>query len=469
MKTLREQALPYLSLLYCGVCEPECAYDAPFEATERHLQALWFNSPFRPEVLETHTGERIRVMDPGRWNPDAGPDFLNAEFIIEPGGSRVRGDVEVHVHPVDWDRHGHAGDPRYGGVALHVVWFDAPKAHAPPPGAFTVVLKEAISKQPGFSFDRIDAAQCAREAVPLGGRPCCEHFSVEPQRVRSLLKAAGYYRLWQKTRRVVQHATASGDDCSQVFYESLMGVMGYRPNAAPFRRLASAIPLARMAGATPAQALAALAVGGGLLPDPARVNDAVRGASAKILWDLAWHMGVMPPEKPLGWSLGATRPANHPLRRLGAVAALVTEPTRFIERAPTGKIASADALRALTDALMAAARWPESEAGCCVWPSAGASAHADLIGQSRAQSVVTNALVPLLLARDALNPDFLSALPPEEVSAPMKETACRLLGSVRGAKDALASGLLQQGLLQVFADFCQNGRNACSRCPVPSF
>src|SRR5690606_4932805 len=62
-----------------------------------------------------------KVFDPGQWNAEAGPDFRSADIAI--GGQRCRGDIEIHVHASDWDRHGHQNDFDYNGVLLHVVLF----------------------------------------------------------------------------------------------------------------------------------------------------------------------------------------------------------------------------------------------------------------------------------------------------------------------------------------------------------
>ena len=40
---------------------------------------------------------------------------------IEVDGRRRRGDVEIHLTPTDWGRHGHDGDAAFAGVILHVV------------------------------------------------------------------------------------------------------------------------------------------------------------------------------------------------------------------------------------------------------------------------------------------------------------------------------------------------------------
>ena len=48
-----------------------------FPWSERHLQCVWFDPELRPAGLKTGFGEDILVEDPGIWNSEAGPDFLD--------------------------------------------------------------------------------------------------------------------------------------------------------------------------------------------------------------------------------------------------------------------------------------------------------------------------------------------------------------------------------------------------------
>jgi uncharacterized protein DUF2851 len=60
------------------------------------------------------------VMYQGRRGGGAGPDFRDA-VLARADGSRVYGDVELHLRAANWHAHGHDSDPRYDGVVLHVV------------------------------------------------------------------------------------------------------------------------------------------------------------------------------------------------------------------------------------------------------------------------------------------------------------------------------------------------------------
>src|SRR5438034_10431053 len=73
---------------------------------ERLLQCLWHHQRLLRDRLTTVDGARLRVLHPGFWNHEAGPDFRGAivQFACEPPRS---GDVEIDLHPAGWRGHGH--------------------------------------------------------------------------------------------------------------------------------------------------------------------------------------------------------------------------------------------------------------------------------------------------------------------------------------------------------------------------
>ena len=137
--------------------------------TERHLQCVWADDRLRPEGLQTAEGEPLEVEFPGEWNKGPGPDFLGAVLKVGDGSRRIAGDVEIHIHPADWRRHGHSADSRYARVCAHVAYFPGALPEGDlPPGTLQIALKSALERADGFSFDNIDlmAYPMAARAAP---------------------------------------------------------------------------------------------------------------------------------------------------------------------------------------------------------------------------------------------------------------------------------------------------------------
>ncbi len=87
---------------------------------ERWLQTLWGRTDWVSWQFKTLEGESLRVLSPGVWNPNQGPDFIGAQIFI--GQVLWVGAIELHVRSSDWFSHQHAVDPNYHPVVLHVVW-----------------------------------------------------------------------------------------------------------------------------------------------------------------------------------------------------------------------------------------------------------------------------------------------------------------------------------------------------------
>lgn len=86
---------------------------------ERLLHYTWKNRLMPSSGIHTVDGKEVRILSVGLHNKDAGPDFFNADIIID--GEDWIGNVEIHTRSTDWYRHGHDHDPAYDNVILHVV------------------------------------------------------------------------------------------------------------------------------------------------------------------------------------------------------------------------------------------------------------------------------------------------------------------------------------------------------------
>ena len=442
----------------------------PFPYTERHLQCCWYDPAWRPKGLRSSEAESVRVEHPGEWNLEAGPDFLNAVLVVGPERRRLIGDVEVHVRPDDWRRHGHARDPAYARVVAHVTYFEGSLPPGDlPPGAVQMALRGARHRQPSFSFDNIDVTAYPHSAPPPPPAPCHRILAAwSPRERAAFLEAAGAERLRVKTERVA--AALRERDDEQVFYEEIMASLGYKRNPMAFRELARRLPVAllrNLSGGDVKAAYAILMGVAGLLPETWSPGwDTETRVFIRSLWNVWWRLRSRLERQRLpvrAWTLSGLRPQNHPHRRLAAAAGLFA-----------GTPSPLPALRAFDPHAPAAwfrsaARRLHANPSITYWdtrltlggthqkrPSA-------LLGPPRMAAMLSNAVIPVLAATGTPVNDLLTALPAEQENILMRRAAHTLFG----LDDHPAwrhTGLRQQGLMQVFLDFCIGRRSRCRDC-----
>jgi hypothetical protein len=451
-----------------------------FNYSERHLQCVWYSPDLRPPCLHTIDGETVRVEKPGYWNLEKGPDFINATLLVGAEKRRMTGDVEIHVHPEDWRLHGHSSDPVYARVVAHVSYFPA---HLPPavlpPGVLQIPLKQSLLANPFFSFESIDVASFPY-ALRRPLTPCSRVISTwPPEKSSSLLSAAGKYRLERKAARLASAASQKGEE--QTLYEEIMNALGYKHNSIPFRLLAEKVPLVilRENSAGDCTAAYALLAGvAGLLPAVTKVRwDAETRKFVQRLWSSWWKQQARwsSVAMPLSaWRLSSLRPHNHPRRRLMAAAVLFTDKKSLhdiINRVPCDNAAQwlsqiMDIFLGLNDRLAAA--------GAAYWNNRlaiGRKPSADdiaLVGRQRASAIISNVIIPFQLGLHRPLPPLehlLSSLPDEENNAVIKQSAINLFGPDHG-RALYRQGLLQQGLIQIFHDYCLNDRSNCADCEL---
>lgn len=457
----------------CGVCEAPPAPSAPF--TERHLQCVWADERLRPAALATASGERVQVEHPGEWNMGPGPDFLHAALRVGPDMRRLTGDVEIHVRPADWQRHRHAADPRYRRVCAHVSFYPGtlPEAELPA-GALQIALRPALDALPDFSFDNIDllAYPVAARATPP---PCREAMArLTPAQRGAIFDAAGETRLRRRAELLQSAMLDRGP--AQVIYEETMAALGYRPNKAPFRRLARLLPLDRLrekSAGDPVRAYALLMGLAGLLPDPTsrRAWDDETKSFLRRCWDSWWPLSdeFLARRLPRSdWTMARIRPANRPERRLMAAALLFAAapslPERIAAIAQNPHSVPIDQLLAMFE-LPDAPYWSRRLS----FSSAPAKEPIALVGKSRAQAILVNLLLPALAVMGAPAEawrSLLDKLPAEESNELIQQTARHLLGQDHSPR-LYRAGLRRQGLIQIHHDYCLGDRTLCAACPFP--
>jgi hypothetical protein len=441
-----------------------------FFHTERHLQCIWFDDTLRPDGLKTRDGEMVTVISPGRWNLEAGPDFLDATLSISGPDSRLlRGDIEIHIHPADWSHHGHASDPRYRRLIAHVTFSPVgTTSPALPPGTVEISLRDALAAIPSFSMDAVDLT-----AYPYAAAcehcPCAEAIRTwHPDRTAAMLEAAGAFRMEQKANRFA--AQFRHLDAGTILYRETMAALGYKQNSGGFRALADRVPPDALAPLTPLDAYALLLGVSGLLPEtPSPRWTRETRVFFRQVWDAWWPLqsrwgaARLPPE---AWTLSSLRPQNHPIRRLAAAAGLFAgnrEPLLERLRSSLQRYASLDSVVPLFAATPPLDHWllhlgPGSD---------GLSTPTALVGSARLATWYTNVALPLLAAGGTDITPLLATLPPEQSNSIIRQTAFRLLGRDHNPSLYARNGLRQQGLMQIFHDFCLSERAGCATCRFP--
>ncbi|MBB3186467.1 DUF2851 family protein [Microbacter margulisiae] len=199
---------------------------------EALLQYAWQHKLFYHNDLCTTNGCPLEVIDTGRLNSDAGPDFFNAKVKIE--DTLWAGNVEVHLRSSDWFRHHHDQDNRYQSVILHVVT-DCDAVIKRPDG-------EEIPQLILPLF--IDLEE--KYALLLQQKPfvACSHMidKVHPVLLHGWLNALMIERLEQKSSQIEDILQYTGYDWEESFYILLTRNFGLHLNGDSFEQLAKSLP-----------------------------------------------------------------------------------------------------------------------------------------------------------------------------------------------------------------------------------
>jgi Protein of unknown function (DUF2851) len=363
------------------------------------------------------------VVFPGRRWGGPGPDFVGA-LLAQVDGKLVRGDVEVHLRASSWSSHGHAADPAYAHVVLHVVQtadvlaVDGQGGHVP-----TVVLEPRPGRQ--WRAPAAERGGCVRE----------------PRTVLQVVRAAGLERFGARVARF--EADLQVAEADQVLWRAVAEAAGFTPNARPFAQLAEAVPWAEAATVVIERGPVGLA---GLLLGTAGLLAEANLPEAHAWRALQRDRGVRRVLGASSWDRRQVRARNAPAERCRGLAELAARWT-------------------------ASGRWPgpAEQAGARVVQAAGLrrpelwrfSLASPWIGRGRAQVIVVNAVLPLAAAMGVSEAAGLFERLPGEPS----NRAVRYMARQLGAPGVRFRGACQQqGLLQLFKATC--AARVCERCPA---
>jgi len=326
----------------------------PFTLTERVVQKIWLRQDFATEELLTGSRKALAVKDPGRWNLQEGPDFKEAQLLID--GVPVVGDVEVHFNVSDWHQHEHERDSNFDRVVLHVV-LHPERRHPNPVRTSKGQAPEVLYLMPVLNRDLESYAmdEALLELEQQDELEWVERFLRKPLEQRlSILQGQANVRWAQKLSYASKRLQQSGWETA--CHEYALEVLGYARNRAPMLRLAAHYPL-------PAWRSAGIDV------------DELFAAEASR------------------WRIAGLRPANHPRRRLGQYREMMQTHPDWPDRL-------ADCLKKIprVDAALSTPAFRKAVGLPKVRSMLSELIFSNMIGEKRLNTLVVDAVLPLASA-----------------------------------------------------------------------
>jgi hypothetical protein len=200
---------------------------------ESILHYVWQNKLFWSHDLQTTDGERLEIIDVGRNNTDAGPDFFNAKIRI--GKTLWAGNVEIHTYSSDWYKHNHQSDKAYDSVVLHVV-LHADREVYRRDGERIPQHELIYPNQIDTNYNLLFSQQ--------KWIPCADKIRLVPSIfIQSWKNALLTERLGQKMNSIEQLLSENNQHWEEAFYITLARNFGFGTNSQAFESLAKSLSI----------------------------------------------------------------------------------------------------------------------------------------------------------------------------------------------------------------------------------
>lgn len=411
------------------------------------MQYVWKHRLWRSEDMVTNTGKKVRVVDPGLLNTDAGPDFFNAKIEID--GHMWVGNVEMHYRATDWKRHHHDSDKAYDSVILHVV----AKDDAPVRRTNGELIPQLVLEvSPQFNADYASLVGAAIEV------PCATKIKQVPHlTIVEWVEGLAFERLHGKVERIHQLLDSFNGSWEDVCYVTLARNFGFGINNDAFERLARRTPL-RLLGKHSDSVLQieALLFGqAGMLDAQKPGMDSYYNQLCTEYAFLSNKFQLTPMEKE-SWKLFRIRPQNFPYRRIAMLAQFIEGGFRMMNRILEAE--GEKEMRALFEVELSGYWTKHYTFGK---PNERATA---TLSRSSTDIILINTVAPLLYAYGELTGNY-----------EMTDKAIKLLEDLRAESNSIVShfvaygidcpdALTSQALVQLKREYCDARK--CIYCKI---
>lgn len=411
------------------------------------MQYVWKHRLWRSEDMVTNTGKKVRVVDPGLLNTDAGPDFFNAKIEID--GHMWVGNVEMHYRATDWKRHRHDSDKAYDSVILHVV----AKDDAPVRRTNGELIPQLVLEvSPQFNADYASLVGATIEV------PCATKIKQVPHlTIVEWVEGLAFERLHGKVERIHQLLDSFNGSWEDVCYVTLARNFGFGINNDAFERLARRTPL-RLLGKHSDSVLQieALLFGqAGMLDAQKPGMDSYYNQLCTEYAFLSNKFQLTPMEKE-SWKLFRIRPQNFPYRRIAMLAQFIEGGFRMMNRIHEAE--GEKEMRALFEVELSGYWTKHYTFGK---PNERATA---TLSRSSIDIILINTVAPLLYAYGELTGNY-----------EMTDKAIKLLEDLRAESNSIVAhfvaygidcpdALTSQALVQLKREYCDARK--CIYCKI---
>ena len=446
---------------------------------EALVQKWWREQHFFDTQMEAIDRRAIRVLKPGIWNHNEGPDFMHAEIEID--GKLHIGDVEIHVRSSEWYAHKHHLNSRYNRVIVHAVLFNddfnlrtrLQNGKRIP----TVELLKWVAVDTGDLYD--DANDTTTDGLcRITGK------SLNIEVLKGVFESLGRERFLEKTESMRLLRTRL--DFEQLLYEGIMEALGYERNSKALRELAQHVPFADFDQKSELEIQAMLFGVAGLLPSQREiplspeVTDDPSIVALEALWRASEYAELPPRMTAARWRFTG-RPLNHPVRRIAAMSQLIHQcrGSLMMYFLPIcEKAATADTKRALQTIekelrellmLEPTGYWEKhSNFG------SGSTRKIGLIGKGRAVDIIINKILPVayIWAVEAESQQLQEAVL-RLYSVGSKSTGNKIISEIdkqiftteaQQMHHLKPTAKIEQGVIRLYKNYCAD--RLCDLCPI---
>jgi len=420
---------------------------------EEFLYHIWDEGHLAGD-LKTESGKTLKIIYPGQYNSNRGPDFVNA--VLQIGDETKTGNVEIHLHSYDWTLHNHHEDAHYNQVILHVVLSNNAKNH------FTIKengeLAEIIELKHQLSEDIGKLIILHNHNADKSGY--CRLMSLlTNDHLESILYEMGRQRFFSKVNRFNTALLLS--DYEQIIYEGIMEAMGYDKNKFNFMMIARNLSCSQLRqwfseGMQLDELISILLFSTGLIEHNDKQLDKESVAYLASVYEAQpYHSQRLK----IDWQAFRIRPANHPVFRMLSMAV-------FLERNLQNGL-----LKSILSVMESGEIKSIMNGLNKLFPANGLNTTLPIpkLGAGLASNILLNILLPITelyyeKTANETQQQRMFALYREFPGLPVNRIITFMLKhlSKTQARQAVSKATFQQGLIELYYRFCQY--HYCNDC-----